>query len=180
MYFIQRHPLEELLPTQIATPGADHLTVLLRPTVLSVLAVLKETECAAAALNTLQDVSVRVCGPAEWLLVSEDMGGKVLGRSLDAANLRWVDQSHAYVVVRLSGPNARTILAKGIGADLYPSAFAVGQSTNALFAQTQVNLARIAEDTFEMAVLRSHASFFFQELLLAGKEFSLTAAFEGH
>lgn len=180
MYFIQRHPLEELLPTQIVTPGADHLTVLLRPTVFSVLALAKETERAAAALNTLKDVSVRVCGPAEWLLVSEDMGGKVLGRSLDAANLRWVDQSHAYVVVRLSGPNARTILAKGLGADLHPLAFAVGQSTNALFAQTQVNLARIAEDRFEMAVLRSHASFFFQELLLAGKEFSLTAAFEGH
>lgn len=180
MYFIQRHPLEDLLPTQNATPAADHLTVLLRPTVVSVLALPRETASASAALNTLQDVSVRVCSPVEWLLVSEDVGGKVLGRSLDAVNLRWVDQSHAYVVMRLSGPHVRTILAKGIGADLHPSVFAVGQSANALYAQTQVNLARIAEDSFELAVMRSYANFFFQDLLLAGKEFSLTAAFEGH
>ncbi|WP_321377543.1 sarcosine oxidase subunit gamma family protein [Rhizobium sp.] len=175
MYFIQRHPLEDLLPSQPPEPGADHLTVLLRPTVFSAFA----TQAESDGLRTLQGVSARSCSPLEWLLISEDLGAQALGRSLNTAGLRWVDQSHAYVVVRLRGPNARAILAKGVGADLHPSVFAVGQSANALCGQVQVNLACVGEDTFELAMMRSYASFAFQDLMLGGKEFALTAAFEG-
>lgn len=174
MYFIQRHPLEDLLPGQPPEPAADHLTVLLRPTVLTVLA----SKAQIDGLPALQGVSLRQCGPMEWLLVSDDINSDAVGRNLTEAGLRWVDQSNGYAVVRLSGPHARAILAKGMGVDLHPASFALGDSANALCGQVHVNLARVAENTFELAVMRSYASFFFQTLMQSGKEFCLTAAFE--
>jgi heterotetrameric sarcosine oxidase gamma subunit len=170
MYFIQRHPLEDVLPAHAAAVNADHLTVLLRPTVLSVLA-------QADTPKVLPDVSVRACGPLEWLMVSEEIGADALGRSLTAEGVQWVDQTHAYAVVRLSGPNARAILAKGIAVDLHPAAFTIGQSANALCGQIHVNLACVGDDVFELMVPRSYASFFFQDIMQAGREFSLSAAF---
>lgn len=175
MYFIQRHALEDLLSGQPPEPAADHLTVLLRPTVFSVFA----TEAESDGLKALQGLSARFCGPMEWLLISDSIGQEALGRNLTAMGLRWVDQTHGYVVLRLSGPNARTVLAKGTGADLHVSVFGVGTSANVLFGQVHVNLACVAEDTFELVVMRSYASFAFQDLMLAAKEFCLTAAFEG-
>jgi heterotetrameric sarcosine oxidase gamma subunit len=62
---------------------------------------------------------------------------------------------------------------------MHPSVFKVGQAANALCGQVQVNLACVAQDAFELAVMRSYASFLFQDVMVAGKEFSLTAAFEG-
>ncbi len=179
MYFIQRHPLEDVLPSQMIEQAADHMTVLLRPTVFSVLAASGAEVAVARTLAALQDVSVRRCGPAEWLLICENLGRDALARSLKDAALRFVDQTHAYAVVRLSGPHVRTILAKGTGVDLHRDVFAVGQSANALYGQVHINLARVGDDMFELAVVRSYADFFFQDLMQAGREFGLTAAFDG-
>ncbi len=55
-----------------------------------------------------------------------------------------IDQSDGRVLLRLSGPSARQILAKGIGVDLHPAAFALGGSTNVLCGHIAINLSRTA------------------------------------
>lgn len=177
VYFSQRHPLEDLLPARAPAQNADHLRIVPRPTLFSVLMAPGDDARITQLSATLQTLSTRSCGPSEWLLLSEDIGSEALGRSLTVAGVRWVDQTHAYVVAQLSGPNARGILAKGIAVDLHPDAFTVGQSANALCGQITVNLARVQEDAFELVVRRSYARFFFEDLLQAGREFGLSAAF---
>jgi heterotetrameric sarcosine oxidase gamma subunit len=172
MYFIQRHPLENLLSAQAPAlaPGADHLRILPKPTIVSVLA-------APEVVSTMADVSPRFCGPSECLLLADETELDRLATRLKEAGVSWVDQTHAYVVARLCGPNARTILATGIAVDLHPATFSIGQSANVLCGQVQVNLARVGEDAFELVVGRSYARFFFAAIMQAGRAFSLTAAF---
>ncbi|MNL70924.1 Sarcosine oxidase, gamma subunit family [compost metagenome] len=79
--------------------------------------------------------------------------------------------------MRLSGPGARPILAKGIGVDLHPAAFALGGSTNVLCGHIAINLARTGEDTFELIVSRSFAESLFDDLMTMGRAFDLSVAF---
>ncbi|MBB4952657.1 sarcosine oxidase subunit gamma [Agrobacterium vitis] len=174
MYFVQRHPLEGLLPAHPPAPKADHLSILPDPVLLSVL-VKPGDEAVIADIST--GVSRRFCGPSEWLLLCDDASREPLADRLSAAGVRWLDQTHGYVVVQLCGPHARAILAKGLAVDLHPASFPVGQSANALCGQVQVNIARVSDDGFELVVRRSYASFFFQDIMQAGREFSLTAGF---
>lgn len=172
MDFIQRHPLEDLLstPAPASLSGVDHISVLRRPAVLSIMA-------APEALSALPDGVLRIYGPSECLLVLNETELGAVTAHLKNAGVPWVDQSHAYVVARLSGPNARAVLAKGTAVDLHPAAFSIKQSTNTLYGQVRVNLTRIADDAFEIVVPRSYARFFFEDMLQAGRSFSLTAAF---
>jgi sarcosine oxidase subunit gamma len=88
-----------------------------------------------------------------------------------------VDQSDGRAVFRLAGPNARSILAKGIGLDLHPAVFALGGSANVLCGHIPVNLARTDENAFELIVARSYAESLFDDLMRMGRAFDLTAAF---
>ncbi len=92
---------------------------------------------------------LRYCGPGEWLVVSQVDTPVGLTRRLDmlcGTQAHVVDQSDGRVLVRLSGPFARQILAKGIGVDLHPAAFALGDSTNVLCGHIGINLARTGEN----------------------------------
>ena len=89
------------------------------------------------------------------------------------------DQSDGRVVMRLSGPNVRRILAKGVAVDLHPSVFAIGTSSNVLCGHISVNLARTGENEFELIVMRSFAETLFDDLRLMGREFDLSADFSG-
>lgn len=172
MDFIQRHPLEDLMPTPAPASlrDGDHMSILRRPAVLSIIA-------APEALSALPDGVLRICGPSECLLVLNETELDVVTAELKSAGVPWVDQSHASVVARLSGPNARAVLAKGTAVDLHPAVFSINQSTNTLYGQVRINLTRIADDVFELVVPRSYARFFFEDILQAGWSFSLTAAF---
>ena len=77
-----------------------------------------------------------------------------------------IDQSDARILVRLAGPNARDVLAKGVLVDLHPRAFAVGDAAltsighvRAHFWQTEVTPA------YEIAVMRSYAAAFWHWLM---------------
>jgi sarcosine oxidase subunit gamma len=49
-----------------------------------------------------------------------------------------IDQSAGYAAMRLSGPAARDILARGCRIDLHPAVFPVGRTARTLIAQTTV------------------------------------------
>jgi heterotetrameric sarcosine oxidase gamma subunit len=64
--------------------------------------------------------------PGAWLVVADDHGGGALCQTLreqlqDLAAV--IDQSHGRVTLRLAGPRARDVLAKGCRLDLHPRVF---------------------------------------------------------
>ena len=102
-------------------------------------------------------------GPGCWLVLSED------GAADHAVRLRETlgplasvsDQSGGYQILRLSGPDARTILQRGAAIDLHPSAFAAGAVATTVIAHIGVILWQLDETpTYEVALFRSYAASF--------------------
>lgn len=102
-------------------------------------------------------------GPATWLALSADAPGvhasrlaKALGPLASVA-----DQSGGYVILRLSGPGARTVLQRGAPIDLHPQAFGPGSAAVTVVAHIGVILRQLDETpTYEVAVFRSYAASF--------------------
>ena len=179
--FISHHPLEGRVPREPGIRAVDHLEIPRRQAIATVMAVDGEEAAVAAGLAAVSGVSVRFAGPGEWLAVSPSETPESLQRNLSLlAEAAYIfDQSDGRVVMRLSGPNVRRILAKGVATDLHPSAFAIGTSSNVLCGHVGVNLARTGENEFELIVMRSFAETLFDDLRLMGREFDLSADFSG-
>jgi sarcosine oxidase subunit gamma len=178
--FSNRHPLEDHIAGFEARANPNHLGVIRRPAIFSVLAHAGHEEWTQAALQAMEDVSVRYAAPGEWLVVSETLAAESLVRDLsmlDAERVSFVEQSDGRALLRISGPSVRRILAKCVAVDLHPSAFAEGRSANMLCCHVSANLARTGTDMFEIAVMRSYAGTVFDELMEMGREFALTAGF---
>jgi len=175
-----RHPLDDTLSSVDARSNADHLVVIRHPAIFSVLAHAGHEAAVLAALGSTADVFVRTCGPAEWLLVSETATADSIGRDLaafGAGRASFVDQSDGRVLLRISGPNLRKILAKCVAVDLHPNMFAQGQSANMLCCHVGCNLGRTGPDVFEILVPRSYIGTVFSELMEMGREFGLSSGF---
>jgi heterotetrameric sarcosine oxidase gamma subunit len=180
--FTSRHPLYGRLPVEPGIRAVDHLEIPRRQAIATVMAVDGEEAAVAAGLAGLSGVSVRFAGPGEWLAVSPTETPDSLQRNLSLlfAEIAYiVDQSEGRVVLRLSGPNVRRLLAKGVATDLHPSAFAIGTASNVLCGHVSVNLARTGDNEFELIVMRSFAEALFDDLRLMGREFDLSADFSG-
>lgn len=178
--YVSRHPLQDLLPLEPGIRAVDHLEIPRAQAIASVMAMEAEEAAVTAGLAASGDVSIRFVGPGEWLVVSQSETPQELHRSLSlllADNAYIFDQSDGRVVFRLSGPNVRRILAKGVGTDLHVSAFDIGTSSNVLCGHISVNLSRTGENEFELIVMRSFAQSLFNDLLLMGREFDLSADF---
>src|SRR5512143_2277140 len=70
-------------------------------------------------------------GPGQWLAVSERRANEALARDLSARLAGFAsisDQSGGRTVLRLSGPHARDVLAKGLPIDLDSRVFPLGSA----------------------------------------------------
>lgn len=178
--YISRHPLEARLA---ATPGiraVDHLEVPRRCAIATVMAKDGEERSTSTALASLGNVSLRFAGPGEWLAVSQSQASHAFQHRLSgllAETAHVVDQSDGRILLRLSGPNVRRILAKGVGTDLHPSVFGLGAASNVLCGHISINLVRTGENEFELIVQRSFAESLFEDLMRMGREFDLSADF---
>lgn len=181
MSFSHAHALDDYIAGFTGTPNPHHLAILKRPLVFSVLAHAGHESSVEEALAEIAEVSVRFCGPGEWLLVAESIAPETLIRDLAllSRQLSFVDQSEGRVVMRLSGPRVRNVLAKCAGLDLHPDQFDLGGSANTLCCHTPANLARTGVDEFEITVMRSYAGYVFDEIVEMGREFAMTAGFAG-
>ncbi len=178
--FSHSHILDDHIAGFEQARNPHHLSVLRRPVVFSVLAHVGHEDHVSGALGDMEEVSVRRCGPGEWLVVSEAIAPDSLARdlaALGASRASFVDQGDGRVVLQLSGPKVRAILAKCTAIDLHPDVFATGASANAQVCHVACNIARTGEDLFEIIVPRSYAGFVFDELLEMGREFAMTAGF---
>ncbi|MGC4409245.1 sarcosine oxidase subunit gamma [Rhizobium rosettiformans] len=174
------HVLEDHISGFEATPNPHHLAILRAVSVFSVLAHQGHEADIDEALTTLEDVHVRVCGPGEWLVVSETVAADTIARQLadlGANRASFLDQSDGRVVLQIHGPKVRAILAKCTAVDLHSDLFEIGQSTNCQICHVAANLARTSRDSFEIIVMRSFAGFVFDEVREMGREFALTAGF---
>jgi len=178
-----RHPLDGTLSGfETRAKNADHLVVVRRPAIFSVMAHAGHEAAILTALGNMADVSVRSCGPAEWFLVSDTATADSVGRDLAALGAKrasFVEQSDSRVVLRVAGPNMRKILAKCVAVDLHADVFAEGQSANMLCCHVSCNVSRTGPDVFEILVPRSYISTVFAELLEMGREFGLRCGFAG-
>ena len=103
-------------------------------------------------------------GPDEWLLVSalgkESDIAEQLNENLAGQCYSLVDVSGGQVMMRLRGPRAREVLARGCTLDLHPRAFKTGRCAQSTLAKTSMLIA-LVDDTpsFDIIVRRSFAEY---------------------
>lgn len=121
-------------------------------------------------------------GPDNWLAVGEDGGWRFalqLGRTLQGI-ASVCDQSSAYGLLRLSGPNIRRVLAKGVPVDLHPDRFAPGDASATMASHLPILLWQIDDaPTYDLAVYRSYAASFCHWLESSCAEFGAAPAHDG-
>jgi sarcosine oxidase, subunit gamma len=86
--------------------------------------------------------------------------------------------SDARVALRLAGPSARDVLAKGCTLDLHPRAFPVGSCAQSLLAKASALIHLLADDgergpSFDVYVARSFADYVWMWLEDAGREYGV-------
>jgi sarcosine oxidase subunit gamma len=122
-----------------------------------------------------REVSFVGYGPGQWLAISEALANEALARDL-AERLKGLasisDQSSGRTVIRISGPRAREVLAKGLPIDLDPRAFPLGSAATSTISLMGVQLWQ-ADDTrsYDIAVFRSLSESFWRWLTAAAAEF---------
>lgn len=117
-------------------------------------------------------------GPSEWLLClpgAVDRWIAPLSEALAGQQHAINDVSESRVRIRVAGPRARELLAKGTSLDLHPDAFAAGGCAQSTLALTDVLLHRPegGPPAFDVYVHRSVADYLWRWLEGAGAEYGL-------
>ncbi len=114
-------------------------------------------------------------GPGQWLAVSQTLGNETLARDL-AQRLKGLasisDQSGGRTVLRIGGPRARDVLAKGLPVDLDPRAFPLGSAVTSTISLMGVQLWQTGDpQSYDIAVFRSVSQSFWRWLTASAAEF---------
>jgi len=81
------------------------------------------------------------------------------------------DQSDARLVLRVSGPRVREVLAKGVPIDLHPKAFKPGDIACTVVGYINTQIDMLDEATYQLAAPRSMAGSFWSWLAASAAEF---------
>jgi methylglutamate dehydrogenase subunit D len=114
-------------------------------------------------------------GPDRWLAESWTETPHTFERDLREAFMSLASvtsQSDGRSIIRLGGPKAREVLAKGMSLDLDPRVFGPGDAALTVAAHISVHFWQLdATPTYDFAVFRSFAASFCEWLLDASAEF---------
>jgi methylglutamate dehydrogenase subunit D len=141
---------------------------------LSIVTVIARAGQGEATASALKGFSALWAGPDQYFVLAEGRGEGALHRELQAAlsGLASVtDQSHGRVVIRVAGPRARAVLAKGTPVDLHPDEFPVGKSALTQMAHVGVHLTRVGDDAFDLSVFRGFSESFWEWMTEQAEEF---------
>ncbi|WP_162913943.1 sarcosine oxidase subunit gamma [Taklimakanibacter lacteus] len=119
-------------------------------------------------------ISFHWCGAEQYYAIAEGKAEGELYRDLKArleGLASCSDQSHGRVILRVSGPKARTLLAKGTPIDLHPAAFGPGKSAVTQMAHVGVHLVQTGKDEFELSVFRGFSESFWEWLTEQSEEY---------
>ena len=99
-------------------------------------------------------------GPGTWLVFADDaepnFADVVTGQLSGLASVS--DQSSSYVLYRLSGPGARTLLQRGAAIDFHPDSFGPGSAATTQIAHIGVILWQVdGQPSYDVATFRSYA-----------------------
>jgi sarcosine oxidase subunit gamma len=114
-------------------------------------------------------------GPGQWFAVSEALDGEALACDL-LQNLKGLasisDQSGGRTVLRIGGPRARDVLAKGLPVDLDPRAFPLGSAATSTISLMGVQIWQ-TDDTrcYDIALFRSVSASFWRWLTASAGEY---------
>jgi sarcosine oxidase subunit gamma len=119
------------------------------------------------------DVTFAGTGPDQWLASAENAEGfatKLRARIGPFAAVS--DQSDARLVLRLSGPRVRDVLAKGVPVDLHRKAFKPGDVATTIVAYIGIQLDMLDDaPTYQLTAPRSMAGSFWSWLTASAAEF---------
>ena len=114
-------------------------------------------------------------GPGRWLAIGTGADLEDRLRAALAPGVAVADQSDAYVLFDVTGPDARAALAKGVAIDLDPTVFTPGDAATTSVALIGVTFWQLdAAPTYRFAVGRSFAPSFQRFLAAGAAEFGCT------
>jgi methylglutamate dehydrogenase subunit D len=159
-----------------ADKGAPGVTLaVLHPlSIVMVIARKGKAKALKDALAGLKKVDVLWAGPDQFYVQAAMLEDGALYSDLKKrlAGIASVsDQSHGRVALRISGPKARAVLAKGTPVDLHPQEFAIGKSALTQMAHVTVHLTRTGDDEFTLSVFRGFSESFWEWLTSQSAEF---------
>jgi heterotetrameric sarcosine oxidase gamma subunit len=108
---------------------------------------------------------VRITRHQYWWIAAGSASMVRLAQELPAAAGTVTMLSAGRVRIRITGPAARDVLAKGIALDLHPAAFQVGRSAQTGLHHTGVFLERVGDDSYEIYVQRTYAESIWEWLI---------------
>ena len=113
--------------------------------------------------------------PGQWLAVAENAASRQvlyeLAKQL-VGHAAITEQSDSKAVIRLSGPHAREVLAKGCSLDLHPRVFKPGNAATTPIALIDCQLWQIDDaPSYDLAVPSSFAESFWSWLTASAAEF---------
>ena len=123
-----------------------------------------------------ETASVAWLGPDEWLIATAlDEAGAVaeaLRDKLTGHHAAVVEVSDYYLTIRVEGPRARDVLAKGTPLDLHPRVFAKGQCAQTILAKASVLIVQTGDDpSYDVQVRWSMAEYLLDWLEDAAKAY---------
>jgi len=141
---------------------------------LSIVTVIARAGQSAATAAALKHHDAQWAGPDQYFVLAEGRGEGALCRELKAklgAAASVTDQSHGRVVIRIAGPKARAVLAKGTPVDLHPDEFPIGKSAMTQMAHVGVHLTRVGDDAYDLSVFRGFSESFWEWITEQAEEF---------
>jgi sarcosine oxidase subunit gamma len=128
------------------------------------------------------DIRILGLGPDEWLIVAQPGTGGDIATALRTALAGLfapvVPIGDGRTTIRVAGPNARDVLAKGTAIDLHPAAFGSGQCAQTTIARTGAlihcqDAGGAIPETFQLIVAASFAEYLWTWLEDAGREYGV-------
>ena len=123
--------------------------------------------------TTKDDRSWLWIAPERWLLVAPADGtlASDLAAAIPADLGSVVDLSHARIALRLEGPDARTVLAKGCSLDFHPSVFGPGACAQSTLFHVATLIHCRGADSFELFAARGFGRSLWEMLVDAALEY---------
>lgn len=126
-----------------------------------------------------QDKSALWLGPDQWLITCPrdqtiDVIGK-LDKALGSVHSATTDVSVGRIVIRLTGPNVRDVLAKGCPLDLHEREVKLGYVAGSVLAKITALIHLQDDEAIDLYVGRSFADYIWAWLESAGLEYGVTS-----
>ena len=122
--------------------------------------------------------SILWCGHQQWFVMADEGAGDLFAtlRECAGASAALSDQSDSRLIVELSGPAARAVLAKLAPVDLDPRVFSAGATALTLLEHVGGQITQIGDEpAYELMAFRSFAESLLHGILTAGAEFGIDA-----